>query len=46
MCMDLNRRETYLFLPIIFCTFWFGIYPSVILDVLHLPVTAILYQGL
>ena len=46
MCMDLNRRETYIFLPLIFCTFWFGIYPPVILDVLHLPVTAILYQGL
>jgi len=46
LCMDLNRRETYIFLPLVFCTLWFGVYPSVILDVLHLPVTAILYQGL
>jgi len=46
MCMDLNRRETYIFLPLIFCTLWFGVYPAVILDVLHLPVTAILYQAL
>ena len=46
MCVDLNRRETYVFLPLVICTIWLGVYPSVLLEVIHLPVTALLYNGL
>ena len=46
MCMDLNRRETYTFIPLIICTIWLGVYPVVLMDVIHLPVTALLYHGL
>jgi NADH:ubiquinone oxidoreductase subunit 4 (subunit M) len=46
MSMDLNRRETYVFIPLIFLTLWFGMYPKVLLDIIHVPVTALLYNGL
>ena len=46
MSVDLNRRETYTFIPLIICNIWIGVYPCVLLDVLHLPVTALLYNGL
>jgi NADH:ubiquinone oxidoreductase subunit 4 (subunit M) len=32
---DLNYREVLLFLPLIFLTFFLGIYPEIILDALH-----------
>jgi proton-translocating NADH-quinone oxidoreductase chain M len=35
---DLNIREIYLFIPLIFLTFFFGIYPELILDTLHVTV--------
>jgi NADH-quinone oxidoreductase subunit M len=46
MSMDLNRRETYVFIPLIILTLWFGMYPKVLLDIIHVPVTALLYNGL
>jgi NADH:ubiquinone oxidoreductase subunit 4 (subunit M) len=46
MSMDLNRRETYVFIPLILLTLWFGMYPKVLLDIIHVPVTALLYNGL
>jgi proton-translocating NADH-quinone oxidoreductase chain M len=35
---DLNLRELFLFFPLIFFTFFFGIYPEFILDTLHVTV--------
>jgi proton-translocating NADH-quinone oxidoreductase chain M len=35
---DVNLREIYMFMPLIFSTFFLGIYPEVILDTLHMSV--------
>ena len=35
---DLNYREILIFLPLIFLTFFFGIYPEIIMDTLHVTV--------
>lgn len=35
---DINNRELYLFLPLIFLTFFLGIYPDIILDTIHFSV--------
>jgi NADH:ubiquinone oxidoreductase subunit 4 (subunit M) len=39
---DVNRREIILFLPLIFLTFFMGIYPEVFLDAMHFSVKNIL----
>ena len=35
---DVNLREMNMFIPLIFLTFFLGIYPEVILDTLHMSV--------
>lgn len=45
MSVDLSRRETYILIPLVLCTLWFGVYPKVLTDVLHLPVSALLYHN-
>jgi len=35
---DVNYREIYMFLPLVFLTFFMGIYPEVILDTIHFSV--------
>nr|BBH42940.1 NADH dehydrogenase subunit 4 [Marophrys sp. SRT127] len=35
---DINTREIYIFLPLVFLTFFLGIYPEVILDTIHVSV--------
>jgi len=40
---DLSRREYYLILPLLFLTFLLGIAPNVALELLHLPVSNLLY---
>lgn len=35
---DINYRELYMFLPLVFLTFLMGIYPEIILDTLHMSV--------
>jgi proton-translocating NADH-quinone oxidoreductase chain M len=35
---DINHRELYMFLPLVFLTFFLGIYPEVILDTIHVSV--------
>ena len=35
---DVNKREMYMFFPLIFLTFFVGIYPEVILDTIHISV--------
>lgn len=39
---DLNRREFYLVMPLLIPTIAFGIFPNVILDTLHYPVSQLL----
>ena len=46
MSIDLNRRETFVFIPLILLTLWFGMYPKVLMDVIHVPTTILLYNGL
>lgn len=41
---DLNRREFYVLLPLVVLTVLFGIYPSLILDVLHYSVSSLIYS--
>lgn len=41
---DLNRREYHLLLALIIPTFFFGIFPNVILDGLHMVGTSLLYN--
>ena len=38
---DVNLREITLFIPLIYITFFMGIYPEVILDTLHMSVKAL-----
>ena len=35
---DINHRELYMFLPLVFLTFLLGIYPEIILDTIHISV--------
>ena len=35
---DINHREIYMFLPLLFLTFFLGIYPEIILDTIHISV--------
>jgi NADH-ubiquinone oxidoreductase chain 4 len=39
---DLDRREFFLILPLLFATIGFGLFPNIILDSLHYPVTQLL----
>ena len=41
---DLNRREYYLLIPLLFATLILGLYPNVILNALHVSVSTILYN--
>lgn len=40
---DLTRREVFLLLPLLILTFWLGIQPNLILDILHMSVSTLLY---
>ena len=40
---DLNKREFFMLIILTLATIFFGIYPSVILDALHYPVSSVLY---
>jgi NADH-ubiquinone oxidoreductase chain 4 len=40
---DLNKREFFMLIILTIATIFFGIYPSVILDALHYPVSCLLY---
>lgn len=40
---DVTRREVYLILPLLILIIIFGVYPDILLDVIHHPVTTILY---
>jgi NADH-ubiquinone oxidoreductase chain 4 len=42
---DLNRREFFLLVPLVFFTFLLGIYPNIILDSIHLSVSTLLYNS-
>lgn len=35
---DINHREVYMFIPLVFLTFLIGIYPEIILDTIHVSV--------
>jgi NADH-ubiquinone oxidoreductase chain 4 len=39
---DLDRREVYILLPLIIITMIIGVYPNIILESLHIPVSNIL----
>jgi len=39
---EINRREFAVLIPLVFCTLFFGVYPELILDSLHMSVTNIL----
>lgn len=41
---DLNKREFFMLIVLTVATIFFGIYPSVILDALHYPVSCVLYS--
>jgi NADH-quinone oxidoreductase subunit M len=40
--VDLNARETFVFLPLMLLTLWMGIYPAVFMDPMHLSVAFLL----
>jgi len=40
---DLNRREFFVFVPLIFLIFYMGIYPNSFLDVIHLSTIKVIY---
>lgn len=40
---DINHRELYMFLPLVFLTFFLGIYPEIILDTIHISVKNLIY---
>jgi len=40
--VDVNFRELYMFLPLIFLTFWVGMRPSTILDTIHMSAKALI----
>jgi NADH-quinone oxidoreductase subunit M len=42
---DLNRRELAMFLPLIICTLWMGIYPEVFLNEMHASVASLIQHG-
>jgi NADH:ubiquinone oxidoreductase subunit 4 (subunit M) len=39
---DLNKREIYYLSPLVICTFFFGIYPEIFLDYIHLSTQLII----
>jgi len=42
--MDLNRRETFIFIPLLFGTLVMGIYPEIFLDPIHMSVNTLIEQ--
>jgi proton-translocating NADH-quinone oxidoreductase chain M len=40
--LDINNKEIALFVPLVICTFWMGIYPEIFLDIMHISVANIL----
>jgi len=42
---DLTRREVFLLLPLVFLTFLLGIYPNIILDLIHYSSSTLLYNN-
>lgn len=40
--VDLNRRETYMFVPFFFCVLWMGLYPDIFLVSMHASVIQLL----
>jgi len=42
---DINRREAFILLPFAFLTIFLGIYPEVLLDVMHVSVTNLIIQS-
>ena len=42
---DLNRRELAMFLPLIICTLWMGVYPEVFLNEMHASVASLIQHG-
>lgn len=41
---DLNFREILIFIPLLFLTFFFGIYPEFLLDALHMSVKSLFFS--
>nr|YP_665649.1 NADH dehydrogenase subunit 4 [Nephroselmis olivacea]AAF03176.1 NADH dehydrogenase subunit 4 [Nephroselmis olivacea] len=42
---DCNRREVFMFLPLIIAVLWMGIYPEVFLDPMHCSVANVIQHG-
>ena len=42
---DISRRELWIFLPLVICVLWMGLYPSLFLETLHSS-TSYLFEGL
>ena len=42
--MDLNRREIFIFIPLLFGTLVMGIYPEIFLDPIHMSVNTLIEQ--
>lgn len=42
--LDLNRRETFIFIPLIIGTLFMGIYPEIFLDPIHMSVNILIEQ--
>lgn len=40
--LDINKREAFIFVPLIILTLLLGVYPSLITDILHKPVDALI----
>lgn len=43
--VDINHREFYMFIPLVFLTFFLGIYPEIILDTIHISVKNTIYSS-
>jgi len=41
---DMDRRETFTFLPLLFLTVFMGVYPEVFLNVMHISINNLLDQ--
>ena len=39
---DIDRRETFIFIPLLFLTFFMGVYPEIFLDGIHVSVIDLL----
>lgn len=43
--VDINHREFFMFIPLVFLTFFLGIYPEIILDTIHISVKNTIYSS-